>query len=77
VTRLDERERAALNLLCRPGRVLCVTHGRHGDTYCIAPDGGVLTDRVARNILRRPDIWPCEDGLFPGHAQSWRLGPRR
>ena len=73
--RLDER--AALNLLCEPGHTLCVVHTKSGDEYFVAPSGSAVTEAVARRIIRRPDIWPCDAGLLADHPQTWKLGPRR
>jgi len=36
--------------------------------------GGHLKPAVAQAILNRPDVFVFDDGLFPGHPQSWKIG---
>jgi hypothetical protein len=71
-------EREALNLL-REGCVLCLTHTqlKSGNEYFIAPNGGAVSEAVARDIIRRSDVWAADAGLFTDHPQSWKLGPCR
>jgi hypothetical protein len=55
----------ALDRLRRPGATLTLTYTRDtvsGRSFHIQPDARVQ---------------PCDDGLFPGCAQSWRLGDWR
>jgi hypothetical protein len=69
-------ERAALDLLRKPGHLLCLLHAKTGRDYFIVP-GGPVTPTVAQKILERPDVQPHDSGLLEGHPQSWRLGPWR
>jgi hypothetical protein len=35
--------------------------------------GDAVTDDVATKIRNRPDVSGHEDGLWPGHDQTWRM----
>jgi hypothetical protein len=70
-------EHTALSLLRKPDRKLCVLHTKTRQEYFVTPDGGPVSDVVARRIIERPDIWPDDAGLLADHPQSWRLGRRR
>jgi hypothetical protein len=41
--------------------------------YFVVP-GGKISRQNAQAILGRPDVFPFDDGLFPGHPQSWKMG---
>ena len=58
--------------LMRLGSVMRQMHTRHGRKYFLIP-GGEITDRVAAELLERPDIQPDNDGLFADTAQTFRL----
>ena len=47
-------------------------HARDGDEFYLVP-GGRVDARDALKILERPDVRSFDDGLFPGHAQQWRI----
>jgi hypothetical protein len=48
-------------------------HGiRNGPTWFVIP-GGAVTDGVADKLRERPDVVGGQDGLFPGHDQTWRM----
>jgi hypothetical protein len=64
-------EAFALNLL-REGKLLMRMHTVNGLRWFIMP-GGQVADSVVRRILARPDVHPFDDGLFPGHAQTYKL----
>jgi len=69
----------AIVLLSQPRARLVVSHTREtafGRTYHLEP-GGRIGEKTAAAILRRLDVHPVNDGLFPGHPQSWELGRRR
>jgi hypothetical protein len=67
---------AALERLRQPDHELVSLHlplpeGGHG--YFIAPNGGRVKDEDVETILRRPDMQPYSDGLFPENVQTWRM----
>jgi hypothetical protein len=65
----------ALNLLRRSDAKLVRLHGNNGGAgFYVWPSGGRIPDDVAQLLLERNDVQPYDDGLFPGHPQSWRLG---
>jgi hypothetical protein len=39
--------------------------------------GGEITERIANELLARPDVQPSSDGLFPGISQTFRLRAKR
>jgi hypothetical protein len=46
---------------------------RYGTKWFIVP-GGEVSEKVASELLNRPDVQPNNDGLFPGLSQTFRLG---
>ena len=64
----------ALDLLRRSDHRLLQMHiNNHRLAYFVVP-GGPVTEADAQKIIQRPDVFPYDDGLFPGCAQSWKLG---
>jgi hypothetical protein len=59
--------------LMRAGGVLTRLNTNHGPRWYIVP-GGEVTDKIATELLERPDVQPNGDGLFPGISQTFRLG---
>jgi hypothetical protein len=59
----------------RAGSVLTQMHTRTGLKLFLVP-GGEVSERVAAEIIERPDVQPDGDGLFPGISQTFRLGKR-
>jgi hypothetical protein len=45
---------------------------KQASTFYVVP-GGLIDDRTALAIQKRPDVWSGKDGLWPGHDQTWRL----
>jgi hypothetical protein len=64
----------ALDLLRRPDALLVQLHTGKGTSFFIWPSGGRISDEVARALLERNDVQPHDNGLLPGHPQSWKLG---
>jgi hypothetical protein len=65
----------ALTLLRQPNARLVQSHTNDSDRgFYILPQGGRVSDLIAKKLLERNDIQPYDDGLFPGHPQSWRRG---
>jgi hypothetical protein len=64
----------ALDLLRLPGHRLVLMHAKapEGTAYYVVP-GGRLDRSDAQKILTRPDVVAGEDGLFPGHSQTWTI----
>jgi hypothetical protein len=56
----------------RSGSCLIRTHGRARRKWFVIP-GGAIDDATAEWIVNRPAIIGLEDGLFPGHSQTWRM----
>ena len=40
--------------------------------WCVVP-GGVVADTAAARLREHPAVVAAEDGLFPGHSQTWRM----
>ena len=62
----------AVDLMHRPGSRLMIMHTNTGDHFYVVPGGRVNRDD-AQKILKRPDVIKFDDGLSPGHPQSWKL----
>jgi hypothetical protein len=59
--------------LMRIGRSLMQMHDRNGVGWYIVPAGGEVTEKIATELLARPDVQPSADGLFPGISQTFRM----
>jgi len=73
----DKTLERALDRLRKPGASLVLTYTRDtvsGRSFHIQPAGVRVSDEVARKLLEHPRVQPCNDGLLPGCAQSWKLG---
>jgi hypothetical protein len=51
---------------------LMLMNTRAGQEYFIVP-GGKVTPEIAQHIMNRPDVGSCDDGLFPGTPQQWKI----
>jgi ADP-ribose pyrophosphatase YjhB (NUDIX family) len=70
--RLDD----ALELMRVDGHRLMLMHSNkapNGMSYYLVP-GGFVEDVDAQKIIRRDDVRPLDEGLFPGCTQSWKMG---
>ena len=65
--------RRAMALLRVPGTRLIKTHGLYGGAHHVVPNGGHVEPHTAEQIKRHPQVQAGEDGLFPGHSQTWRI----
>jgi hypothetical protein len=45
----------------------------HNDMQWFIMPGGRVSDDIASRILARPDVQPCDSGLFPGCEQTFQL----
>lgn len=68
---------SAADLLRADGARLVLMHLNRGGEplrvgYFIVP-GREIPDDIARALIKRPDVAAEPDGLFPGHAQTWRI----
>jgi hypothetical protein len=52
---------------------MCTTESPSGKAFYIVP-GGYVEPETAYKIMARPDVIPQDDGLFPGHPQTWKMG---
>jgi len=59
--------------LMRRGSILMRMHTSTGLRSFIEP-GGEISPAVADKLLKRPDVQPSGDGLFPGISQTFKLG---
>jgi hypothetical protein len=46
---------------------------RLGPTWQLSPSGQRVDAEIAAVVVADPDVIFCNDGLFPGTAQTWRL----
>jgi hypothetical protein len=46
---------------------------RLGPTWQLSPSGQRVDAKIAAVVVADPDVISCNDGLFPGTAQTWRL----
>lgn len=68
--------RKALDLLRLPGhRLMRISDGNASMSWFVVPGGFVLPETAAE-IIKRPDVCGCEDGLFPGYSQTFQIGGR-
>lgn len=59
--------------LAKGGRFMIRTFGGEaGSTYQME-NGAGIPRHVAESLQADRLIMPCEDGLFPGFSQTWRL----
>ena len=63
----------AADILRLPNRRLMKMNTVDGTKWFIVPDGAV-SDTVAQALIARPDVHSCEDGLFPGIPQCYKIG---
>jgi hypothetical protein len=63
----------AIDMLRSPERRLVKMSVNQSPAYFIAP-GGPVSLEVAEKIKSHPLVHPMQDGLFPGHDQTWRIG---
>jgi hypothetical protein len=57
------------------GRPLMQMHNKNGIGWYIVP-GGEVTEKVATELVERPDVQPSADGLFPGISQTFKMRSR-
>lgn len=58
--------------LTKRGSRLMKMHTKDGSQWFVIP-GGRVSDDDAEKILQRANLTTCDDGLFPGIPQSWKL----
>jgi hypothetical protein len=64
--------RQAADLL-RQGHLLMQMHNtKSGLTWYII-GGGEVTEKLAAELLARPDVQPSGDALFPGISQTYKM----
>lgn len=62
----------AFAALSKPGARMMMMHAKGGDAYFVIP-GGRVSHKDAIRIMDRANVETFDDGLFPGHEQSWRI----
>lgn len=68
----------ALQQLRRPGARLVRQHCADRPSQCgffILPGGLPVSENTARALIAGRELTPVDEGLFPDHPQSWRVGP--
>jgi hypothetical protein len=76
--RIELRKRPAIprkmawEKLRRHDARLLLTYTTTGPIYCLM-NGDRLTPEDAAAIIANPEIEECDDGLFPGRTQTWRI----
>jgi hypothetical protein len=59
--------------LMRQGRLLMQMHNtKSGLTWYII-NGGEVSEKLAAELLARPDVQPSGDALFPGISQTFKI----
>jgi hypothetical protein len=56
----------------RSGAPLVRMHSPTGVRWYVVP-GGEVSEQIAQKIIAEPDVFPANDGLFPGIPQTYRL----
>jgi hypothetical protein len=67
--------RKALEALGKPGArlmLMSTNASPEGRVYFVVP-GGYVTPETAKAIISRPDVISSQDGLFPGHSQTYQF----
>lgn len=63
----------AMDLMHRTGtRLVKMRSTGEGFSYYLVP-GGYVEPSTAEKIKSHPYVQALDDGLFPGHDQTWRL----
>jgi hypothetical protein len=55
------------------GAYLAMMHTARGKEFFTVPHGDRVKPDDAIKIIARQDIDAMDDGLFPGHQQTWRM----
>lgn len=58
--------------LMRAGARLMRMHTVNGMKWYLVP-GGEVSEEIANNLIKEPDIKPGNDGMFPGISQTWGI----
>jgi len=65
----------AMEMMRLPGHRLVkmsTNQSPNGIAHFIVP-GGYVSPEIAEKIKNHPYVHPMQDGLFPGHSQTWRI----
>jgi hypothetical protein len=62
----------AMDLMRLPQTRLVRTHSERGPVFYVVPGGYVERD-TAHKIIKHAQVHASEDGMWPGHSQTWRL----
>ena len=66
-------DKATRELLARIADTPVVaTHGTRGTVYSL-PSGAPLSRHIVEHLIESRLLVPCDDGLFPGFAQTLRV----
>ena len=57
----------------REGAKLMHMHSTTGMWWYVVP-GREVAEEIAIKVIAEPDVYACEDGLFPGVTQTYAIG---
>lgn len=66
------RIKKAIDLMHTGSRLMQMNKSGDSPAWYLVP-GGEVTLEMAEQIKAMPDVSASEDGLFPGHSQTWRI----
>jgi hypothetical protein len=57
----------------RDGAKLMQMHSPNGKRWYVVP-GREVDEEIAKRVIAEPDVFPSNDGLFPGISQTYSIG---
>ena len=64
----------ALDFMRTPGARLVKLHESTGVVHYLIPGGYYVEPDIVAKIKAHPLVRPGDDGMWPGHDQTWVLG---
>lgn len=65
--------RQAIDLMHTGSRLMQMNKAGDQPAWYLVP-GGEISHDLAETLMAMPNVSAQEDGLFPGHSQTWRMG---
>lgn len=65
--------RKAIDLMHTGSRLMQMNKPGETPAWFLVP-GGEISHDIAEELMAMPNVHAQEDGLFPGHSQTWRMG---